>query len=135
MTKITVMLLDEMKAAEEKIVSLTAYDSSFATVLDEAGIEIILVGDSLGMVLHGQDSTLNVTMEDMIYHIRQVVAGSRHAMIIADMPYKSYLNPEQALINARRMVKEGGADEVSIGKRLVGEDIEGNLRNFEEKIN
>ncbi len=114
MTKITVMLLDEMKAAEEKIVSLTAYDSSFATVLDEAGIEIILVGDSLGMVLHGQDSTLNVTMEDMIYHTRQVVSGTKRAMIIADMPYKSYLNPEQALGNARRLFDEGGADVVKL---------------------
>ena len=114
MTKITTTRLDEMKASGEKIVSLTAYDASFATMLDEAGVEIILVGDSLGMVLHGDDSTLNVTMEDMIYHIRQVVAGSRHAMIIADMPYKSYLNPEQALINARRMVKEGGADVVKL---------------------
>ena len=114
MTKITVMLLDEMKAAEEKIVSLTAYDSSFATVLDEAGIEIILVGDSLGMVLHGHDSTLNVTMEDMIYHTMQVVSGTKRAMIIADMPYKSYLNPEQALGNARRLFDEGGADVVKL---------------------
>ena len=80
---------------------MTAYDASFATVLDEAGVEIILVGDSLGMVLHGEDSTLNVTMEDMIYHTRQVVTGSKRAMIIGDMPYKSYLNPEQALTNAK----------------------------------
>lgn len=114
MTKITVMLLDEMKAAEEKIVSLTAYDASFAVVLDEAGVEIILVGDSLGMVLHGQDSTLNVTMEDMIYHTRQVVSGTKRAMIIADMPYESYLNPEQALGNARRLFDEGGADVVKL---------------------
>ena len=114
MTKITVMLLDEMKAAEEKIVSLTAYDASFAVVLDEAGVEIILVGDSLGMVLHGQDSTLNVTMEDMIYHTRQVVSGTKRAMIIADMPYESYLNPEQALGNARRLFDEAGADVVKL---------------------
>jgi len=113
-TKITTMHLDEMKTSGEKIVSLTAYDASFATMLDEAGVEIILVGDSLGMVLHGDDSTLNVTMEDMIYHIRQVAAGSKHAMIIGDMPYKSYLNPEQALTNARRLVEEGGADVVKL---------------------
>jgi 3-methyl-2-oxobutanoate hydroxymethyltransferase len=103
-----------MKAAGEKIVSLTAYDASFATVLDEAGVEVILVGDSLGMVLHGEDSTLNVTMEDMIYHIRHVVKGSKRAMIIGDMPHKSYLNPEQALTNARRLIEEGGADVIKL---------------------
>jgi 3-methyl-2-oxobutanoate hydroxymethyltransferase len=103
-----------MKIAKEKIISLTAYDASFATVLDEAGVEIILVGDSLGMVLHGQDSTLNVTMEDMIYHTRQVVTGSKRTMIVGDMPYKSYLDPAQALENARRLVEEGGADVVKL---------------------
>ena len=125
MTKITTTRLDEMKTSGEKIVSLTAYDASFADVLDEAGVEIILVGDSLGMVLHGDDSTLNVTMDDMIYHIRQVVAGSKRAMIIGDMPYKSYLNPEQALINARRMVEEGGADIVKLerGDRSICEMV------------
>jgi len=113
-TKISTARLDEMKAAGEKIVSLTAYDASFATVLDEVGVEIILVGDSLGMVLHGEDSTLNVTMEDMIYHTRQVVKGSKCAMIIGDMPYKSYLNPEQALTNARRLIEEAGADVIKL---------------------
>ncbi len=103
-----------MRASGEKIAALTAYDASFATLLDEAGIEIILVGDSLGMVIHGQDNTLNVTMEDMIYHIRQVVAGSRHAMIVGDMPHGSYTNPEQALINAKVLVAEGGADVVKL---------------------
>jgi len=93
-TRISTARLYEMKATGEKIVSLTAYDASFATVLDEAGVEVILVGDSLGMVLHGEDSTLNVTMEDMIYHTRHVVKGSKRAMIIGDMPHKSYLNPE-----------------------------------------
>ena len=114
MTRISIARLDEMKSTGEKIVSLTAYDASFATVLDEAGVEIILVGDSLGMVLHGEDNTLNVTMEDMIYHIRQVAAGSKHAMIIGDMPYKSYLNPEQALTNAKRLIEEGGADVIKL---------------------
>lgn len=114
MTRISISRLDEMKSTGEKIVSLTAYDASFATVLDEAGVEIILVGDSLGMVLHGEDNTLNVTMEDMIYHIRQVAAGSKHAMIIGDMPYKSYLNPEQALTNAKRLIEEGGADVIKL---------------------
>jgi 3-methyl-2-oxobutanoate hydroxymethyltransferase len=103
-----------MKATGEKIVSLTAYDASFAIVLDEAGVEVILVGDSLGMVLHGEDSTLNVTMEDMIYHTRQVVKGSKRAMVIGDMPHKSYLNPEQALTNARRLIEEAGADVIKL---------------------
>ncbi len=114
MIKINTARLDEMKIAGEKIVSLTAYDASFAIVLDEAGVEVILVGDSLGMVLHGEDSTLNVTMEDMIYHTRQVVRGSKRAMIIGDMPNKSYLNPEQALTNARRLIEEGGADVIKL---------------------
>jgi len=113
-TKISTARLNEMKAAGEKIVSLTAYDASFATVLDEAGVEVILVGDSLGMVLHGEDSTLNVTMEDMIYHTRQVVKGTKRAMIIGDMPNKSYLNAEQALTNARRLIEEAGADVVKL---------------------
>lgn len=103
-----------MKASGEKIVSLTAYDAGFAMLLDEAGVEIILVGDSLGMVLHGSDSTLNVTMENMVYHIKQVVNGTNHGMIIGDMPYKSYLNPEQALANAKRLVEEAGADVVKL---------------------
>jgi len=113
-TKTGIARLDEMKAAGEKIVSLTAYDASFATVLDEAGVEVILVGDSLGMVLHGEDSTLNVTMEDMVYHTRQVVKGSNSAMVIGDMPNKSYLNPEQALTNAKRLIEEGGADVIKL---------------------
>ncbi len=114
MTRISTAQLDEMKATGEKIVSLTAYDASFAIVLDEAGVEVILVGDSLGMVLHGEDSTLNVTMEDMIYHTRQVVKGSKRAMVIGDMPHKSYLNPEQALTNARRLIEEAGADVIKL---------------------
>lgn len=114
MTRISTARLDEMKATGEKILSLTAYDASFATVLDEAGVEVILVGDSLGMVLHGEDSTLNVTMEDMIYHTRQVVKGSKSAMVISDMPHKSYLNPEQALANTKRLIEEGGADVIKL---------------------
>ena len=126
MKKITITRLAEMKASGEKIVSLTAYDASFATVLDESGVEIILVGDSLGMVLHGEDGTLNVTMEDMIYHIRQVVVGAKQAMIIGDMPYNSYLNPEQALVNAKRLIEEGGADVVKLerGDRNICEMIQ-----------
>lgn len=114
MTRLTISALAALKTSEEKIVSLTAYDASFATLLDEAGVEIILVGDSLGMVLHGQDNTLNVSMEDMIYHTRLVAAGSKRALIVGDMPHQSYLNPEQALSNARRLVAEGGADVVKL---------------------
>ncbi len=114
MNRISISTLREMKTSGEKIVSLTAYDASFATILDDAGVDIILVGDSLGMVLHGQDSTLNVSMEDMIYHTRLVAAGSQRAMIIGDMPHKSYLDPEQALNNARRLITEGNADVVKL---------------------
>ena len=114
MIKISIERLAEMKAVGEKIVSLTAYDASFATILDEAGVEVILVGDSLGMVLHGNDSTLNVTMEDMIYHTKLVVSASKQAMVICDMPFKSYLNPEQALTNAKRLIEEAGADVIKL---------------------
>lgn len=113
MTKITVSWLVKMKSSEQKIAALTAYDGSFATLLDNAGVEIILVGDSLGMVLHGGNNTLNVTMDDMIYHTRQVARKTRQAMIVVDMPYKSYEYPEQALSNAKRLV-EAGADVVKL---------------------
>ncbi|MFT5350597.1 MAG: 3-methyl-2-oxobutanoate hydroxymethyltransferase, partial [Gammaproteobacteria bacterium] len=102
-TKISIAHLQEMKARYEKICSLTAYDASFATILDDSGIEVILVGDSLGMVLQGENSTLKVSMDDMVYHTRIVSPACQRALLIADMPYRSYRTPALALENARRL--------------------------------
>lgn len=111
---ITVQRLREMKRAGEKIVSLTAYDACFARVLAAAGVEILLVGDSLGMVLHGEPTTLRVTIDDMVYHTRQVARGAGEAFILADMPFMSYPTPARALTSAGRLVGEGGAHMVKL---------------------
>lgn len=112
--KITVTDLRDMKQKGEKIVSLTAYDATFARILDEVMIDIILVGDSLGMVLQGSDTTLKVSMHDMLYHIAMVKQGCERAMIIGDMPFMSYATPAQALGNAARFVSEAGAEVVKL---------------------
>lgn len=111
---VTVASLAKMKAQGEKITSLTAYDYSFAHALDEAGIEVILVGDSLGMVIQGRDTTLPVTMEDVIYHARCVSAGCRRALLMVDMPFMSHATLDDALRNAGRIMKEGGAHMVKL---------------------
>ena len=98
-----------------KIVSLTAYDFSTAGLMDEAGIHLVLVGDSLGMTVLGYENTLPVTMEDMIHHTAAVSRGVKHALVVADMPFLSYqLSIEQALLHAGRFIKEAGADAVKI---------------------
>jgi 3-methyl-2-oxobutanoate hydroxymethyltransferase len=112
--KITTESLLEMKSSGEKITSLTAYDASFARILDDAGVEIVLVGDSLGMVLQGQSTTLKVSMEDMIYHTKLVSQGCQRSMLVADMPHLSYSNPAQALQNAKRLMHEAGAEVVKL---------------------
>ncbi|MGZ8252685.1 MAG: 3-methyl-2-oxobutanoate hydroxymethyltransferase [Methylophilaceae bacterium] len=100
--------LQQMADRGEKIVALTSYDSSFATLCESAGVEILLVGDSLGMVLQGGNSTLAVTLHDMQYHTRCVAKGSKSAYIVADMPFGSYQqSPEQALRNAARLMAAG----------------------------
>jgi len=103
-----------MKKDGDKIAVLTAYDASFSTVLEQAGIDVILVGDSLGMVIQGQESTLPVTVENMVYHTQNVVRGSKKAFIIADLPFMSYANQEQAITNAARLMAEGGAQMVKL---------------------
>jgi 3-methyl-2-oxobutanoate hydroxymethyltransferase len=120
MQKNTVDTLKQMKSSGEKIACLTSYDASFAKLQDEAGIDMLLVGDSLGMVLHGNNTTVNVTMEDMIYHTRLVSHVRQHALIISDMPYQSYTSFEQAVKNASRLINEGGADVVKLegGKEM-----------------
>lgn len=109
---ITTKDLRELKNSNEKIAVLTAYDASFTKHLEQAGVEVILVGDSLGMVMQGHDSTIPVTVDDMVYHTKMVSRAREHALLIADLPYHSYLNNEQALINARRLIDEAGADMV-----------------------
>ena len=112
--RVTVNTLRKMKQAGEKFVCLTAYDASFAILLDEAGVDVILVGDSLGMVIQGHDTTIPVSMEDMVYHTRNVSHACSHALLMADMPFMSYATPEQALRNAARLMQEGGAEMVKL---------------------
>ncbi|MCA1804720.1 MAG: 3-methyl-2-oxobutanoate hydroxymethyltransferase [Xanthomonadaceae bacterium] len=113
-TPVTPDTLLAMKQAGEKIVSLTAYDAAFAHLLEAAGVEILLVGDSLGMVLQGHDSTRPVTLEHMIYHAACVTRASRRALRVVDMPWHSYDSPDIALASARRLVEEGGAQLVKL---------------------
>jgi len=105
---VTLKRLRDMHAAGEKIAMLTCYDAIFASVLDAAGVDVLLVGDSLGMVLQGNTSTLSVSMDDMVYHTRCVVRGNETAWVIADMPFGSYQeSAEVALGNAARLMQAG----------------------------
>ena len=124
-SKITTSVIQKMKKEGEKISMLTAYDYSTAAVMDEAGIDIILIGDSLGMVVLGYDSTLPVTMEDMIHHTKAVSRATTRAMVIGDMPFMSYqISVEEALRNAGRFMKEAGAHGVKLeGGREVAEAV------------
>jgi len=114
----------DKKKKREKIVALTAYDYPTARILDEAGLDIILVGDSLGMVLLGYDTTLPVTMEEMLHHTKAVSRAVRRALVVADMPYRSYTSPRKAVANAQCFVKVG-ADAVKLeGGRRVQKQVE-----------
>jgi 3-methyl-2-oxobutanoate hydroxymethyltransferase len=111
----TVRQLHEMKGRGEKIVALTAYDYLFARIVDESGVDLILVGDSLGQVFAGHDSTLPVTLDDMIYHTRAVRRAVKHALLVVDMPFMSFqVSPEETLRNAGRLLKESGAEAVKL---------------------
>ncbi len=112
--RITVNRLREKKTQGEKIVCLTAYDASFARVLDAAGVDVVLVGDSLGMVIHGGDTTLPVSMDDMLYHARAVRRGLDRALLMVDMPFLSYTTVEVALANAGALMKQAGAQMVKL---------------------
>lgn len=114
MKPVTLTTLREMKARAEKIACLTAYDASHAAVLDSAGVDLIMVGDSLGMVIQGHDSTLPVTLADVIYHTRCVRRGSQRAFVVSDLPFMSYASSAQALGNAARLMQEGGAQMVKL---------------------
>lgn len=122
MAKMTTHKLKKMKESGEKISMTTAYDYPTAYFVDKAGIEIILVGDSLSMTTLGNDSTVPVTMEDMIHHIKPVVKGAPNPLIVGDLPFGSYnVSKEQAIINANRLMKEGGCDVVKLegGKEVA----------------
>ncbi|MDH7497784.1 MAG: 3-methyl-2-oxobutanoate hydroxymethyltransferase [Syntrophomonadaceae bacterium] len=115
MARVTTAGLRFKKANKEKITMLTAYDYSLAAMVDEAGIDVILVGDSLGMVVLGYDSTLPVTMDDMIHHTRAVARGAKNSLIVADMPFLSYhVSIPEAIRNAGRCIQEGGAQAVKL---------------------
>jgi len=106
--KITVQTLMKLAQEGQKITMLTCYDASFAATLDEAGVETLLVGDSLGMVMQGADSTLPVSLEEMAYHVRCVARGARNALIIGDMPFGSYQeSPQQAFASAAKLMQAG----------------------------
>lgn len=111
---VNVSTLMRMKAEGEKIACITAYDASFATLVDDAGVDLVLVGDSLGMVIQGHDTTVPVTLEDVIYHCRAVSRGLYRPFLMADMPFMTYASREQALENAVRLMQEGGAKIVKL---------------------
>ena len=114
-SQVTIKTLYKMKEKGEKIVALTAYDFPFARMVDESGVHLILVGDSLGMVVQGESSTLPVTMDEMVYHTRMVSRAARRAMVVGDMPFMSYqVGVEDAVRNAGRFLQESGMNAVKL---------------------
>ena len=121
--QVTTAKLLEMKQKGVKITALTAYDAPAARLLNEAGVDVVLVGDSVGMVKLGYESTLPVTLEEMLHHVKAVKRGNNRALLVADMPYLSYeLSTQETLRNAGRLVKEGGAQAVKVegGRDIAG---------------
>jgi 3-methyl-2-oxobutanoate hydroxymethyltransferase len=131
--RVTIHTLRQMKERGEKIAMLTAYDATFARLFDEAGADVLLVGDSLGMVVQGNDTTLPVTLDEMAYHCRAVARGARRAHVVGDMPFMTYQTSiEQGMTSAGRLIKEGGCHSVKLEggavhaelvRRLVGVGI------------
>lgn len=122
MDKVTLHKLHDMKQRGERITMLTAYDYPTALLMDEAGVDMLLVGDSLGMVVHGFESTLPVTMDMMLMHCQAVRRGAKRALVVGDMPFMSFqLSREDALRNAARFLSEGGVDAVKLegGRRMA----------------
>lgn len=122
---VTINAIKEMKGKKEKIVMLTAYDYPTAKLIDEAGVPLILVGDSLGMVVLGYNSTIPVTMEEMLHHTKAVVRGTRQALVISDMPFMTYhISITDAMRNAARFIQEGGAQAVKLeGGEVIAETV------------
>jgi 3-methyl-2-oxobutanoate hydroxymethyltransferase len=123
--RVTIREIQEMKRQGEKIPVLTAYDAPTARLVEEAGVPMVLVGDSLGQVLLGYESTIPVTLEEVLHHTKAVARGTRRALVIADMPFLTYhLSVQQGLQNAGRFIQEGGAQAVKLeGGRRVGETV------------
>jgi len=123
--RITINQIKDMKQKGEKITMLTAYDYSTAKIVDEVGVPLILVGDSLGMVVLGYESTVPVTMEDMLHHTKAVVRGTKHTMIVGDMPFMTYhISVDDALKNATRFIQEAGAQAIKLeGGVTVAEKV------------
>jgi 3-methyl-2-oxobutanoate hydroxymethyltransferase len=111
---VTLATLEKMKAGGEKIACLTCYDASFAALVDESDTDLVLVGDSLGMVIQGHGTTVPVTMDDMVYHCRAVSRGLNRPFLMADLPFMSYPSKDQALSNSVRLMQEGGAKIVKL---------------------
>ena len=126
----TVSDLQQMKQAGQKISSLTAYDATFSSLMDQAGIDVLLVGDSLGMVVQGHSSTLPVSMQDILYHTQLVSRGRQQAFIIADLPFMSNATPMQAAENAALLIQQGGAQMV----KLEGARCDVIQFNFNQRI-
>lgn len=123
--KHTPQILYSKKQAGEKITSLSLYDYPTARIADEAGVDILMVGDSVGMVLLGHKNTLSMTMDPMLYHTKAVSQAVRRALVVADMPAHSYEDPDMALLNAKRFLEEGGADAVKLeGGKKIQEQIQ-----------
>lgn len=115
MTRATISLFSQAKAAGERIAMITAYDATMAQLVDEAGVDTILVGDSLGMTMLGYDSTVDVTLDDMVHHTKAVVRGSKRALVVADLPFLSYhVSTAETVRNAGRLVQQGGATAVKL---------------------
>ena len=113
--KNTVLTFKQAKNDGKKLSMLTAYDYSMAKIIDESGVNGILIGDSLGMVIKGEEDTLSVTMDEVIYHTKAVKKGTKNALVVSDMPFLSYhVSIEQAVLNAGRLIKEGGASAVKL---------------------
>jgi 3-methyl-2-oxobutanoate hydroxymethyltransferase len=123
--RVTIGEIREMKQRGEKIPMLTAYDYAFAKIIDEAGVPLILVGDSLGMVMLGYESTIPVTMDEMIHHVKAVVRGTKNALVIGDMPFMTYhVSMEDTMRNAARFIQEGGAQAVKLeGGEVVADKV------------
>jgi 3-methyl-2-oxobutanoate hydroxymethyltransferase len=123
--RVTISQIKEMKQKGEKIVMLTAYEYSTAKIVDEVGVPLILVGDSLGMVVLGYESTIPVTMEEMLHHTKAVVRGTKRSLIVGDMPFMTYhVSVEQALQNAARFIQEAGAQAIKLeGGVTVAEKV------------
>ena len=130
--KVRVPDLARMKSARRPITMLTAYDYPFARIFDLAGVDILLVGDSVAMTVRGEDSTLAVTIDEIIYHARAVARARKRALLVADMPFLSYqVTPEDALRNAGRLIKEGGAEAVKLeGGVAIAETVGGSRRSI-----